>query len=888
MCVAAISTGGIVVSYLHARAMADAGRELSNIALVLARNTESNFRGFDLLQTDVIEMLSHEDIQTVQQFDERLAPVSVHNNLRDRIAALPLVEAIFLADAEGRSIASSRIWPLQNVSVSEREFFAVIRDHPDRVAFLGQPTSNAVTGTRNIGFSHRINATDGTFLGVAVIALDLIKFEQFLSSIALGRGSSIGLWREDGILLARFPPLDATIRASRDQPRAFQQVLATADSGVTRSVASLDGVDRLIAARRVTAYPLAITVSRNTHEILSLWRQQAVTALGAVLVSLAIILGIVLLRIRHFRSRKTLEQANGARIKAETRLLVGQERERSRRERWVQQVRLGAALDSMSQGLAMFDAENRLIVANRRLARMFGVPVNAVAPGASFDTLVDLAVHSSNLEPEPIVEFKGRTAAFLDGKQHFSYVTDLVDGRSISVSFSPIAGAGWSATFEDVTERHRVDARIAHMAHHDALTGLPNRVLFHVRLQEAVARTRRGEACALLFLDLDQFKEVNDTFGHPAGDTLLCTVAQRLKTELREVDTIARLGGDEFAVVLVSAPRARDATALAERLIVAIRVPFDLEGQTISVGVSIGIAMAPDDRLDADQLLKSADLALYRAKADGRNCFRFFEPEMNTYMQIRRTLAADLRRALAADEFELFYQPVVSILDRRPVGFEALLRWHHPERGLVSPERFIPMVEETGLIVPIGEWILKRACFEAARWPAELKVAVNLSAVQFTSQNLLSAVTSALELAGLDPGRLELEITESVILNDTEATLSTLHALKALGVRIAMDDFGTGFSSLRYLQRFPFDRVKIDKSFVDSLGETEKTDAIVRAVTGLCAALGMSTTAEGVETEAQLQVLASNGCDEAQGYLFGRPCSISHIPALLERLSQTA
>ena len=440
----------------------------------------------------------------------------------------------------------------------------------------------------------------------------------------------------------------------------------------------------------------------------------------------------------------------------------------------------------------------------------------------------------------------------------------------------------------DITEQRQSEARIAHLARHDSLTELPNRVLFGERLDGALARARRGQGFAVLCLDLDRFKEVNDTLGHPAGDLLLRAVTARLRAELRDVDTLARLGGDEFAIIQASVDQPRDATALARRLVEVIGMPFDIDGHQVVVGTSIGIAVAPTDAMERDALLKSADMALYGAKGAGRGRWRFFEPGMDARMQLRRTVELDLRRALAADEFELHYQPIMDVASRRVRGFEALIRWRHPERGIVPPDSFIPLTEEIGLIVPLGEWVLNRACAEAVTWAGSPKVAVNLSPAQFASRRLVDAVSAALEVSGLDPGRLELEITEAVMLQDTEATLATLHRLKALGVRIAMDDFGTGYSSLSYLQRFPFDKVKIDRSFTRGLDLSRQSNAIVRAVTDLCAGLGMITTAEGVETAEQFGALQRKGCDEAQGYLFSKPCPAAEIPPLLDRLNRAA
>ena len=426
------------------------------------------------------------------------------------------------------------------------------------------------------------------------------------------------------------------------------------------------------------------------------------------------------------------------------------------------------------------------------------------------------------------------------------------------------------------------------MAHHDALTGLPNRVRFHERLSEAVARSRRGEASAILFLDLDHFKAVNDTLGHPVGDALLREVANRLRAEVRETDMVARLGGDEFAIVQTSDEQPQGATIMARRLIEALSLPYELSGHHVTISTSVGIAVLPTDGDDPDQLLKHADMALYGAKADGRGCFRFFELEMHALVQNRRLLEIDLRKALAEGEFEVYYQQLMNIATRRVSGFEALLRWNHPERGMVSPANFVPLAEEIGLIVPLGKWVLRQACADAAGWPDNLKVAVNVSVIQFGSRTLIDDVTAALAESGLDPKQLDLEITETVMLDGTAGALATLHKLRDLGVGIGMDDFGTGYSSLSYLRRFPFSKVKIDRSFIADLGTGAECDAIVTAVIELCQTLGMTTVAEGVETEAQLQYLRIAHCSEAQGYLFSTPQPASAVVALCRRLNRLA
>ena len=430
---------------------------------------------------------------------------------------------------------------------------------------------------------------------------------------------------------------------------------------------------------------------------------------------------------------------------------------------------------------------------------------------------------------------------------------------------------GLVSTTEDITEQRRSEAKIAHMARHDALTDLPNRVLLKERLELAVARARRGEIVAVHLLDLDHFKNVNDTLGHPVGDKLLKAVTDRLRTLVRDTDTIARMGGDEFAIVQVALKHPADASALAQRVIEVVSEPHDIDGHQVVAGTSVGIAIGPTDGVGPDQLIRNADLALYRAKSDGRGVFRYFEPEMDTRMQVRRTMEYDLRRALVTGEFELHYQPLVNLERNEISGCEALIRWHHPEKGMISPGEFIPLAEENGFIVPLGEWAIRNACATAATWPEHIRVAVNLSAAQFKNPGLVQVVVSALAASGLQPQRLELEITETVLLDDSAATLATLHQLRALGARVAMDDFGTGYSSLSYLQSFPFDKIKIDRSFIKEVADKKNAVNIVRAVAALANGLGMATTAEGVETQEQLDTIKSEGCTEMQGFLFSRP-----------------
>ncbi|KAF0137411.1 MAG: diguanylate cyclase/phosphodiesterase [Xanthobacteraceae bacterium] len=497
-----------------------------------------------------------------------------------------------------------------------------------------------------------------------------------------------------------------------------------------------------------------------------------------------------------------------------------------------------------------------------------------------------------NLHPDdaPLVRAAWQEAQRSRDVYDIEYRVRLQDGsfhwvraRGSKVEGADGSGDEWIGVIEDVDARRSAQARIAHMAHHDALTGLANRTLFQEKLLEAVGQHGRPVDCAVLCVDIDRFKVVNDTLGHAMGDALLVAVGERLKACIADGDVLARLGADEFGIVQRSGPQPTTASMLASQIIDAVGAPYDIGGQSVVVGASVGIALA--DGEGADSVLKNADIALDRAKEDGQGRFCFFEPAMNARMHQRQRLERDLRKALTEGQFVLFFQPVITLATGTIAGFEALVRWRHPERGLVSPAEFIPVAEETGLIGPLGRWVLDQACAEATHWPHGMKVAVNVSPRQLADRQFPEIVEAALRRSGLCASRLELEITESTLMADVEGATNALLRLKMMGCSLAMDDFGTGYSSLGYLRTFPFDKVKIDRSFVQDLSVARESGAIIRAVTGLCGSLGIISTAEGVETEAQLALLRSEGCTEGQGYLFGRPSPAEDIPALLAAFS---
>jgi diguanylate cyclase (GGDEF)-like protein len=561
------------------------------------------------------------------------------------------------------------------------------------------------------------------------------------------------------------------------------------------------------------------------------------------------------------------------------------ERRRSQDELHKRTLHFDAAIANMSQGLCMFGPDERMIVCNQNYLALFGLSPEFVKPGIS---LYEVLQHSvdMNIATDNARELYRIRREVIAAKQPRVYSEILADGRIIDIWHRPMADGGWVSTYDDVTERRQAESRISYMATHDPLTDLPNRSFLRDRLSQLLfgAAKLEGESfqrnSALLLLDLDRFKEINDTLGHAAGDRLLRMVADRLRDLVGEEDLVARLGGDEFAI-LHSVENAEAAAKLARRIIDALIAPYDLEGHQANIGASIGISLAPTDGLDSEVLLRCADLALYRAKSQGRGGFAFFESEMTAAAQHRRVLELELRVALIQGQFETYYQPQFNAKTGAVSGAEALIRWRHPARGIVGPNEFISIAEEVGLIVPIGEWVMRQACREAARWREGMRVAVNISAVQFKGNHLAEMVVSALAAGGLPAAQLELEITESVLLDETEATLKTLHQLRGLGVRVSLDDFGTGYSSLSYLRSFPFDKIKIDRSFVRDVTASENGAAIVRAIAGLGASLGMEITAEGVETEEQLDLIRREGCTEAQGYYFSAPRPACEIRELM-------
>jgi diguanylate cyclase (GGDEF)-like protein len=861
--IASIVVGtAVTVLNFRERALNNSERELENTVLLLARHFDRELHEFEAVQSDVVRRIERSGVASPEEFRRQVSGERFHANLRGLADGLSEVAGIHVFDANGQLINSSQSWPVAAVNIADQSYF---RDFAadDRSPRVRLAPVNSTAGWTTV-IARKVVGPNGQFLGVVSRDMSPANLESFFESVALGPGSAISMLHRDGTMLARYPHIEAMIgRNFRTAP--VQQILARADYGTTRLISPVDGEDRLAAARALSEFPLSVIATTTVATALADWRAQTrslVVAAGLVALVIALTLTLIV--------RKLSRQHQNS----ERRLALEKER-------------LDTAINNMTQGLLLYDSDARIVLCNRRYLEMYDLSPDVVKPGCHFRDLIAHRKETGSF-PGNVDEFCATVLRNVAQKRATDSILETTDGRSIQIVNRPLANGGWVATQEDITERRRAEQQIAHLAHYDALTDLPNRVSFREQLQRELERTKRGEQLAVLYIDIDEFKSVNDSLGHPAGDELLKAVASRLRSCIRETDFVARLGGDEFAIVQTGIKQPSDVVELVKRIYEAIREPHECLGHQVATDASIGIALAPNDGTELDQLLKNADLAMYGAKADGRRTYRFFEPQMDACVRARRTLELDIRQAIAEGAFELHYQPIVNLGSNEIVGCEALLRWNHAVRGMISPAEFIPVAEETGLILQIGDWVLTTACAEATYWPPGIKLAVNISPVQFRSHAFSLKVANALATTGLSASRLELEITEAVLIRDDEAALAMLQHLRAIGVRIALDDFGTGYSSLSYLQRFPFDKIKIDRCFVNDIAEAEGSSSIVQAVINIARSRNMTTTAEGVETERQREMLLSFGCTEMQGYLFSPAMPVAKIRMLLSQANSIA
>jgi diguanylate cyclase (GGDEF)-like protein len=852
---------GLTVWWLRADAIEGASSDAANLAIVLAEQTNRSVQSIDLILDEVQEHLKQRGVTTPDAFRRVLQGKDTYDLLIERLSHLSNATLIALIDDNGRLVSSTNKWPLPPTDLTDHENFRHFKNNDDNGIYIAKPVVDRFKGDKIVLFSKRFNSPNDVFVGMISVGVKLSYFEQVYNSIDSLPDQTFALLRKDGTVILRHP--DIKDRAGETMPaNSPWHQLVENGGGTYRSPGYFDAIARHVAVRPLPDYPLVIDVAVSETAALASWRNHAMfIGLGTLL---ALICSVFLLKILSAKIGLLIESE-------ETSAKTAGELQRAN-------VTIDAALNNMSQGLVMFDSAGRLVICNQRYLEMYGLSPEIVKPGYTFRELLAYRIAKGNnfssTDPE---QYIADLQAAIAQDTVVEKLMTLGDGRTISIVHTPTADDGWVATHEDITEEKRAEERIVHVAHHDALTGLPNRLLFTEQLEQALRRVRRGEQLAVLYIDLDRLKRVNDTLGHPIGDQLLKGVADRLRGCVRDIDTVARLSGDEFAVIQSTIDGPADAAALAVRIRDAIRAPIGLHGHQIVVDSSIGISIAPNDGSEFDELLKTADIALYEAKNTGRGTYCFYEAEMNERMQVRGKLEQDLRGAVANGEFELFYQPIVNLKDNKIIAFEALLRWHHPERGMISPADFIPIAEDMGLIVPLGEWVLRTACTEAATWPSDLNLSVNVSSLQLTNKGLVNTVISAIASARIPASRLEIEVTESVFFENTFANISTLKKLHELGVRFSMDDFGTGHSSLSYLLSFPFSKIKLDRSFITGLSDRQESRAIVRAVADLAKNLNMIVTAEGVETDQQLEQVRILGCTEMQGFLFSRPLPAAEI-----------
>ncbi len=848
----------IIVLDFRERALNNSERELENTVLLLARHFDRQLHDFEAIQNDVVRRIERSGVASPEEFRRQVSGERFHANLKGLADGVSDVAAIHVFDSRGQLINSSQSWPVRaDINIADHTYFKdfAADERSPRVHLA--PVKSPFTAAWTTVIARKVVGPNGQFLGIVSRDISPSNLESFFELVVLGTGSAISMFHRDGTMLARYPHVEAMIgRSFRTAP--VQQILAKADHGTTRLVSPVDGEDRLASARALREFPLSIIATTTVATALADWRAQTrslVIAAGLVALVMACTLFLIV--------RKLSEQHRNS----ERRLALEKER-------------LHTAINNMTQGLLLYDSDARIVLCNQRYLDMYNLAPDVVKPGLHFRDLLTyrkkIGAFAGNVD-----EFVTSVLRNVAEKRATNSVLKTTDGRSIQIVNQPLANGGWVATQEDISERVRAEAQITHLAHYDVLTDLPNRALFREQLERELERAKRGEPLAVLYIDIDEFKSVNDLLGHPAGDELLKAVASRLQSCVRATDFVARLGGDEFAIVQTGIAQPDDVVDLVKRIYDAIREPYECLGHRVATDASIGIALAPNDGTDLDELLKRADLAMYGAKADGRRTYRFFEPEMDARVKARRTLELDMRQAIADGDFALHYQPVVDLETNAIVGCEALLRWNHAQRGMISPAEFIPIAEETGLICEIGDWVLATACAEATNWPPGITIAVNVSPVQFRSHAFSLKVANALSTSGLAANRLELEITEAVLIRDDEAALAMLQHLRALGVRIALDDFGTGYSSLSYLQRFPFDKIKIDRGFINDIAAAEGSSPIVQAVINIARARNMRTTAEGVETEQQREMLLGFGCTEMQGYLFSAARPVAEVRRLL-------
>ena len=854
-------------------ALRDTRQNLGKLGIAIAEQTTRSIQAVDLGLEDIRKDIQAESLETPEQFRIVLQNRELQARLRQKEEALPQADAFTIVDGYGKLVNFSREWPIPSSDLSDRDYYKYFKEHDDPNAFVSDPVQNRRNAGWTVYVVRRVNSPSGRFLGLVVGAVDLSYFRDFYKALTAGTDTTVSLVRRDGVALTSYP---TTARIGEQLPPTspWHQIVAhrRQQSLITEGILA-PGL-RVVSVHPLLDYPLVVNVSVSVADSLAHWRTAAwLAAIGtaSAVLCVALLLRALTLQLERLeRSEASLAQQNTRLASTQRRLETqAQELQASRRRLAEESAALETTLDHMNQGIMMIQADRTVAVCNKRAMQMLDLPPGLMERHPSFDEVVQYQRSMNEFASEDTPPWVG--AAKLVG-QPLTYERKRPNGRILEIQSVPLTSGGMVRTYTDITERRISEERVRYFAHHDDLTKLVNRVVFQQRVQHAIELADRTErSIAVLYLDLDRFKLVNDTRGHGAGDKLLVQVASRLRSTVRDIDTVARMGGDEFAIIQPLIEHPNSSARLAERVLHLIRQPFEIDGAQCSVGVSIGIAHYPEHAATAGDLLRNADTALYRAKSDGRGTYCMFEPEMDACQRQLFILEQELRDALEAQQFELEYQPIVATGSRRIVCCEALLRWRHPTRGIVKPSEFIGLAENCGLIIPIGRWVLETACAEAATWDAEVGIAVNLSPVQFSQDALIDELTGISARTGLPLSRLTLEVTEGLLLEESRAVLDTMSRLRMLGVRFSLDDFGTAHAGLSYLRRFPFDTIKIDKSFVQDSVTQPEARAIVAAVLAIGNALRLNVIAEGVESEAQFAEMRRLHCHYVQGYLTGRP-----------------
>jgi diguanylate cyclase (GGDEF)-like protein len=846
---------------LRQGAIRDTEEDNHRLGVVVAEQTTRTFQAVDLVLREISEKIAETDIPDSTALRAAFDGRDVHDVLAKRLADLPQTEAFVILDSDARYVNQSRHWPTPELSFADRSFFRRFANDSDPGPFLSEPiTSRASVGMTTAYLARRLTARDGTFLGVVTAAIRLSYFDTFFDKVGFRDGTGITILRDDGLILIHYPAL-AGFNDTKMPKTSHWYDAVHSGGGHYLSHGGLDKLgDRLVSVHPLGAYPIVVDVMRLESTALARWWRQAIMICAGVFV---VTLGFAILLLALRRQIAIIEKSQ---ISIHEQVDAVRRSEAHLAE---QSALLETTLEHMNQGLMMVDASGIVAICNRRAIEILELPPAMMADHPPLDDVIELQKQRG--------EFAGWSEYRLDRAAMFNdrsvYERRRPNGTVIEVLTAPLPGGGMVRTYADITARSVAEEMLGVAASHDQLTGLINRHAFNSRHDAALAAARRGGSeLAVLCLDLDRFKAVNDTLGHDAGDQLLIMVAKRMSETARSTDMVARLGGDEFAIVLPGT-NLTAAEQISQRLLDSIRLPYVIGTETVRIGVSIGIATFPSDGSTAEELLRNADAALYKAKAAGRDAWVAYASKDGRLQHARMALELDFRTAVATGQFTLVYQPICDAITSAPVAFEALVRWNHPGRGLISPAEFIPIAEQTGLIIPLGHWIIETACAEAAVWALPLRIAVNLSPAQFRERGLVSVIQEILARTGLPPSRLDLEVTEGLLFEDAEEVVSTMNALRAMGIRMILDDFGTAHSNLSYLRGFPFEAVKIDQSFMRALNTDRQARALVEAILAMARALGLEVIGEGVETQEQLALLRHLQCRLVQGYLLGRPAS---------------